>query len=1348
MFARNFAKSTFWGNSYKSSNHAKVAFFAIMLIAASAFGAATTKPEPIVVDTSSAKGRVVDQSPAYNGGNQYKAEHAFDGDWASMSNCWIADLNSTTTKAFLVYEFDTATVVDGIRIHNSGDWGPEGRAPNTWTFEGSNDTNGTWTVIDTHSGEANWKANEIRTFGFTNNNAYKYYKFSCTKNNSAQYVGIYEMEFLRGSIYDLTTSTAGALYDETPPYVYGGSTYGANAAFNNKKAFNDGSRWIATMPAGGAYVVYKFNEPTRVNGISLTIPNYGTQTTRAPKDWTFSGSDDGETWDLLDTQTGETAWSSGGEERFYKFTNTKSYQYYKFNCTATNGESLMQLIEIEFYYISKPYFGECSVQYASDTSCTVSATLAENGADRVYWILSDDGVTATTNQFASSVSEGETATGTITGLTPGKTYVVGVLAENAAGSDIALAGYLYTGELSLGAVTDANESGLVQGTVEVSRPNTSVLPLTVTYTITGGTGTEGVTWETPVTVMIPAGETTGYLVVNPLIDLTISQDISVSVELANGGYAIPAAPGNAKTLTIHSSDVPDGFDVLTITNAFDNPKGGYFTSMVTAAITNATSGRIIRFVRPDDAVPGLREFAHSQASEGNVESSANVFPHDWMFYTSFNVVGTGTTVDSVRYAASTLSSGLTAKRSLRAYAGSWYIPADGTYSFRMHMLHVGLFSIDGKQILRQYNANAVTANDVVLSAGWHNIYVAFIADSSKKIGPASGETLGLSFSADNAVLTAAEPGSAFGPFDSESGYKLSTAFNAALVPSIEAKGGDVFIDCANALGDLRITGQLGHRGHNYKIVNLPAGRTVEVGRPVYYTLTGWQDCQSFAAIDWTHTTLPEGVNVRFEGAVVVDRSWSSAGRGVWSGANHSAFSLGKTAFVVTDVSNLFGQYTDEFRYPEGLRYLIVGDSSVLGTTAKIYVPDNMGFGFGGAPFVFSGSGDNRTLPMKRSTSSWKLPNEVDVGSGAVISGTMSTSSGDEYHGDVTGANADLRVNGWARYLTMRGNVNVKNVYVYQRGDRVCFTPKTGTAPSSISGTLQLSKENAVKKASGWNYQGATFFYCPETPGEHPMSIGTINAENAYLWPTNDNWIRQGALLSTCSNNTINVGKLTGGGIHLCPKFPQSNSEKNAGFANFVFDKIESNVTTNEMKVFVSSNVNITVTNIVKKTGEGLPAVAFDYTLVSNGVNMVVGPNAGTLDIIGECPASTIKAFDVAMLPARVKGFVGDITLTDTTAERTYPVAFDFDRCVPVGGCDGSGNLAAAPTSGTIDLTLTGTPKSGTWGILKFDTVPSGQFDDWAIINVPTVYKGYAIKVEKTATGFVLRAGKGAMLIVR
>ena len=1340
--SRKFTKLQECGRYARLSKHMIALCAAVVSVVA--LGASTAKPESVVIDTSSAKGAVIQQSSNYY--NSQDASKAFDGDYATDNGRWMS--TKANLPAWYVYKFTEATEVRGLRLRTKS----SSRAPKAWTFQGSyTGEDGTWVDLGVRASES-WSSNEVRDYTLENIAAYQYYKFTCSQNNGDGYFELRETEFLSSCVADITTPNAGDIVSQSPEFVYNEVHYAAKAAFNNNKLFSDGSRWIATMPAGGAYVVYRFNAPTRVNGISLTIPNYGTQTTRAPKDWTFSGSNNGETWTVLDTQTDEIGWASGGEERYYKFTNTHSYQYYKFNCTATNGDSVMQLVEIEFYYTSKPYLGECAVQYVSDTSCTVSATLAENGADRLYYILSEDGVTATTNQFAtSSVSEGGTATETITGLTPGKTYAIGVIAENAAGSDVALAGFLYTGELSLGAVTDANESSLVQGKVEVSRPTADVLPLTVTYTITGSAGTDGVTWETPVTVTIPANETKGYLVVNPLLDLTVAEDVVLTVALVGGNYAIPAAPDNAKAMTLYNSDAPTGFDIVTITNAFDNPFGGYLQAGHAEVFKNGFSNltaRIIRFVRPEDAPEGLREFAHN-ASEANVESSASVFPRDWMFYSSFNTAGSGSTQTSVRYASATLS-GLKAKRGVRVYAGSWYIPQDkaGTYSFRMHMAHVGLFSLDGKRILRQFNTSEATATDVVLSAGWHNFYAAFVAGSSATIGPASGETLGLSFSAENAALTKDAPGSAFGPFDSVSGYRFSTAFNAALVPSMMAKGGDVFIDCANVLGDLRITGQLGHAGYYYRIVNLPAGRTVELGRPAYFNQNGWQDCSAFAAVDWTHMVLPTGVNVRFEGAAVVDRSWTAAGYGVWNGSDHSAFALGKGVFMATDVPNLLGTYTDEFHYPDGLLYLQAGDKDVIGSTAKIYVPDNLQFGFGGAPFVFTVSGTTMNLPMKRSGSSWHLPNEIELGSGAIISGSMSSSTGDEYHGDVTGADARFVPFGWARYLTRRGSVNVKNVDINQRGDRICFKPKTGTAPSSISGTLQLSKENAVKKASGWNYQGATFFYCPETPMEHPLSVGTVNAENAYLWPTNDNWIRQGALLSTCSNNTINVGKLTGGGIHLCPKFPSTNSEKDAGFANFVFGKIESNVTTNEMKVFVSSNVNITVTNIVKKTGEGLPAAVFDYTLVSNDVNLAVGPNAGFLDIEGNCPASVIKAPDIAMLPGRIKGFVGDITLTDTTADRNYDVVYDFDRGVAIGGCDGSGTLLAAPSTGTINLSFTGTPRKGNFGVVKFDRVAEGvSLADWTI-NAPTKYRSYSIAVNKDATGITFGTHSPLIIMVR
>ena len=682
----------------KTMQHGKSGIFGIFtaLCAFTAFGAATVRPTGTLVDTSSTAGQVIDQSPAYNGGNSYKAECAFDGNWASMPHCWIADLNATTTVAYLVYEFNTPTVVDGMTLRTGGEWDPVGRSPKNWTFEGSDD-NTNWTVLDARSGESGWGVNQVRGYSFLNRTAYKYYKFSCTGRNSTSadgWIELYEIQFYVDSVFDLTSPATGGVVASSPAYIWDNYQYLADYAFDSVRNVNT-SRWIASR-ADHMYFVYGFDNPTRVNGISLYMPSSGNgnnTSARAPKDWTVSGSNDGAAWTLLDTQSGETDWSEG-EERYYEFANMSKYRYYKYDCTANNSANdVLQIMEIEltFHNSGLPSIGNCSVTFSDATSLSVSAEVDLNGADKLSYIL-NDGETVTTNAFATSVAEGQTGATTISGLSADKTYEVSILAENAAGTAVYPAGSLYTGELTLGAVVNASEDTLAPGTVAVSRASADNVPLTVYYTITGTTGSQGTTWAEPVGIVIPAGETTGYLLVTPLADLAVSENIEVAVSLAPGNYGIPAS-GSSATLTIENDDTPEGWTVVTLVNSFDSPAGGYMGSSYDYALTN-NANLIVRFTNPESAPAGLREFA--LAAGNNIEANASVFPYDWMLFSSCSssTNATGTTVDSVRYASESLSDGLTEKRSIRAYAGSWYIPADGTYSFRLHMRNCAVFSID------------------------------------------------------------------------------------------------------------------------------------------------------------------------------------------------------------------------------------------------------------------------------------------------------------------------------------------------------------------------------------------------------------------------------------------------------------------------------------------------------------------------------------------------------------------------------------------------------------------------------------------------------------------------------
>lgn len=148
----------------------------------------------------------------------------------------------------------------------------------------------------------------------------------------------------------LTTATSGALCTNSTTHAQ----YGAEGAFDDNRSDTNG-RWLATK-ADHMFVVWKFNAATAVNMFRVwngsdTAGGYASAS-RAPKAWTFCGSNDGENWTALDTRTGETGWSASSESRLYSFANDTAYLYYKFDCTALNGASdYLQIWELEFYYV-------------------------------------------------------------------------------------------------------------------------------------------------------------------------------------------------------------------------------------------------------------------------------------------------------------------------------------------------------------------------------------------------------------------------------------------------------------------------------------------------------------------------------------------------------------------------------------------------------------------------------------------------------------------------------------------------------------------------------------------------------------------------------------------------------------------------------------------------------------------------------------------------------------------------------------------------------------------------------------------------------------------------------------
>ena len=545
------------------------ALLAFALAAPEARAAAVPAPDqPVLIDTSASAGSVVTSSVS---AVAYPASKAFDGAWSTInSDRWLAYINPNKndytggftgeTPAYVTYKFNTATKVNVLRIRIPKNDGYEcsDRAPKAWTFLGSNDGT-TWTTLDTRTG-VTWASEEVtKTFSFENHKSYEYYKFVCTEIGGVNdYLQIYELQFLYDAgivLTDLTTSSSGSVSSSSGTH----SSYPATKAFDGNKSDTNG-RWLSTK-GDNMYLVYHFNAATAVNAIRIWsgLSNAGgaSEQARAPKAWTFSGSNDGTNWTPLDKQTSETGWSGA---RYYQFVNNAAYEYYKYNCTELNGGTdYLQIWEIEFYYVNLggPMIGDVSLARTGAATYALSATEDANAAD-LAWIA-DDGASATTNGW-QSVADGGTANWTVSGLAVDTTYEISVLATNENGTAETAAGTVYTGTLSLGAATDASENGLIAGTVAVSRNSRDPFPLIVNYTISSSAAgaAEGTTWAEPTTVTIPAGETTGYLLVTPLLDSSVTENVEVTVTLAAGNYEMPAV--SAKTLQIINLVAPTGYN--------------------------------------------------------------------------------------------------------------------------------------------------------------------------------------------------------------------------------------------------------------------------------------------------------------------------------------------------------------------------------------------------------------------------------------------------------------------------------------------------------------------------------------------------------------------------------------------------------------------------------------------------------------------------------------------------------------------------------------------------------------------------------------------------------------------
>lgn len=229
-------------------------------------------------------GGTADASSEYNA--TYSAEKAFDN---STSTYWATA--SGVTSAWIEYTFTSAVSILEYEIVASSTDG----APKAWTLEYWNGSS--WVVADQRDDEVYWSMTIPRIFPACTADS-EAYRLNFSASNGETYVYIMEIE-MRTSIGGADQCTGGDAFASS---VYWNITYGPDNAFDN----DTGVGWASASDGDGvpANISYLFTSAKNI--VQYTI--YANDTS-APESWTLEKWD-GDSWVVIDTQTGQTGWSS------------------------------------------------------------------------------------------------------------------------------------------------------------------------------------------------------------------------------------------------------------------------------------------------------------------------------------------------------------------------------------------------------------------------------------------------------------------------------------------------------------------------------------------------------------------------------------------------------------------------------------------------------------------------------------------------------------------------------------------------------------------------------------------------------------------------------------------------------------------------------------------------------------------------------------------------------------------------------------------------------------------------------------------------------------------------------
>jgi alpha-L-fucosidase 2 len=213
------------------------------------------------------------------------------------------------------------------------------RDPLGWTLYGSDDGE-SWTALHTISLAAPFESRLLsKNFSFTNERAYRYYRFDFQHDTSVSHFQVAEVK-LGGVVFD---DVAGPSLGS--PSGHGGE---GNASPNEDISRSiDGSaatKWC--IEARDTEIVWQYDNRGEVVVNAYSLTSATDKPERDPTGWTLEGSKDGIAWSTLDTRKPAPAFSARQQKLDFSFSNNTGYRHYRFTFQHDTAASHFQIASV------------------------------------------------------------------------------------------------------------------------------------------------------------------------------------------------------------------------------------------------------------------------------------------------------------------------------------------------------------------------------------------------------------------------------------------------------------------------------------------------------------------------------------------------------------------------------------------------------------------------------------------------------------------------------------------------------------------------------------------------------------------------------------------------------------------------------------------------------------------------------------------------------------------------------------------------------------------------------------------------------------------------------------------